>query len=199
MRPIACTPVAIGEDAMKPSTRAGCLVAALGLSAVFTMKVMPTAGSVRLDRPGAAPAGVETHDPARFILNALLAPALDEDAAALRWMDPRPASQCGAGSSVRVNGAPLVAGALVPDAPFELEWQADGCRFFGARGPRFDGRVKLTVYRENWGFSAMVEPAGMRVTWSENEAAALERGGATLPQCIDSDDPEEATPAAACR
>lgn len=176
---------------MKPSTRAGCLVAALGLSAAFTMKVLPTSGSARLDRPGAVP-GMATHDPARFILNALLAPALDEDGAALRWVDPRPASQCGAGSSVRVNGEPLVAGAPVPDAPFELEWRADGCRFFGAHGPRFDGRVRLTVFRENWGLSAMVEPAGMRVTWSEMETALLRPGAASLPQCIDADDPEQA-------
>src|SRR4029450_7404510 len=47
-------------------------------------------------------------DPQRFILNGLLVPALDTDAMPLRWVDPRPAIQCRPGTSVRVNGVPLV-------------------------------------------------------------------------------------------
>src|SRR5262245_25884887 len=48
------------------------------------------------------------------ILNALLVPALDDDALPLRWRDPRTALRCGPDTTVRVNGEPLVAGALVP-------------------------------------------------------------------------------------
>ncbi|HEY6241404.1 MAG TPA: hypothetical protein VIW78_11270, partial [Burkholderiales bacterium] len=103
----------------------------------------------------------------------------------LRWVDPRPASLCGPHTAVRVNGEPLRAGILVPDAPFELEWQADGCRPFGAHGPRFDGGVKLTVFREDWGFSAMVEPLGLRVTSPRNETTSIQPGGASLPQCVE--------------
>ena len=82
---------------------------------------------------------------------------------------------------MRVNREPLLAGALVPDTPFELEWQADGCRPFGAHGSRFDGRVKLTVFREDWGFSAMVEPSGLRVALSENKTILIQPGAASMP------------------
>ena len=101
-------------------------------------------------------------DPQRFILNGLLVPALDTDALPLRWVDPRPGLHCGPETTVRVNGAPLVPGELVPNAPFELEWHADACRPFGVAAPRFDGDVKLTVYREDWGFTALVVPHGLR-------------------------------------
>jgi hypothetical protein len=102
----------------------------------------------------------------------------------LRWVDPRPASICGPDTTVRVNGEPLRPGALVPDMPFELEWRADGCRPFGAHGPRYDGGVKLTVFREDWGFSAMVEPSDLRVAFAENETISIRRGAASMPQCV---------------
>lgn len=120
-------------------------------------------------------------DPALFVLNALLVPALDADAVPLLWVDPVSASHCGPGTTVRVNGDPLVAGSRVPDAPFELAWHADGCRPFGADGPRFDGAVRLIVFREDWGFSAIVEPAGLRVS-GNGASAPLRRGSASLPQ-----------------
>ena len=89
--------------------------------------------------------------------------------------------------------AASIAGALVPDTPFELEWQTDGCRPFGAHGPRFDGWVKLTVFREDWGFSALVEPSGLRVTLTENETTLIQPGAASLPQCVEADEPVELT------
>jgi hypothetical protein len=128
----------------------------------------------------------------RFLLNALLVPSLDAEAEPLRWVDPRAALRCGPDSGVRVDGAPLVAGALVPDAPFELEWRSDGCRPFGAAGPRFDGIVQLTVIRENWGFSASVSPAAaMRLAWGKNGTTWLQPGAASMPLCIDADEPDE--------
>jgi hypothetical protein len=116
----------------------------------------------------------------RFVLDALLMPALDADAVPFRWVDPVAAMSCGPGTSVLVNRQPLRAGALVPDTPFELDWRADGCRPFGAAGARFDGRVRLTVFREDWGFSAMVEPTGMRIASPGEKPALLQRGGASL-------------------
>jgi hypothetical protein len=118
-------------------------------------------------------------------------PALDADAVPLRWVDPRPAMRCGSATTVTVDHRPLVPGALVPDTPFELEWHADGCLPFAARAVRFDGDVKLTVFRENWGFSAMIEPAGLRVGSGDEWTTLTARGAAWVPQCADADEPVE--------
>lgn len=164
---------------------------ALGLAAAIGLGAMISGAHAQSGRlPLAAePAGL---DPSRFILNALLVPALDPEALPLRWADPRLAMRCGHRSKVRVNGEPLRAGALVPDAPFELEWWADGCRPFGALGPQLYGGVKLTVFREDWGFSAMVEPtpgpAGLRAV-SQGKQTLIQRGGATSPLCRDAVEP----------
>jgi len=151
------------------------LAATVGLATYLTAN---TARSSRLPVSAAAPTAM---DSSRFILNALLVPALDIDVMPLRWVDPRPASLCGPNTTLRINGEPLLAGALVPNTPFELEWQADGCRPFGAGGPRFDGAVKLTVFREDWGFSAMVQPSDLRVTSAENVTTLIQPGAASLP------------------
>lgn len=157
------------------------LVITLGFAAVL-LSIVLTAKSARPGQAPVATAQPSALDPSRFILNALLVPALDGDAVPLRWVDPRGASLCGPDTVVRVNREPLLAGALVPDTPFELEWRTDGCRPFGAYGPRFDGGVRLTVFREDWGFSAMVEPSGLRVALSENETILIRPGAASMPQ-----------------
>lgn len=164
---------------------------ALGLAAALGLSIMRTAGSAQPGQPpiaAAPPAAKNPSDPSRFILNALLVPALDSDALPLRWVDPRGAALCGPDTAVRVNREPLRAGALVPDMPFELEWRTDGCRPFGAHGPRFDGAVKLTVFREDWGFSAMVEPSDLRVALAENETVLIQPGAASMPQCVEVDE-----------
>ena len=150
-----------------------CAAIALGMGAVNKADRMES-----LLSPAAAP-GVSPY-PYPFLLNALLLPALDPEAAPPRWIDPRAALGCGPDSEVRVNGARIVPGARVPDAPFELEWQSDGCRPFGRGGPRFDGHVQLTVVRENWGYSAMVEPSDLRVA-SGKSASWLEPGTVSMP------------------
>jgi len=167
------------------------LVVALGLAAALGLALTPTAGGVRPSRPPID--AVPPPAPDRFILNALLVPAIDGDAVPLRWIDPRPALQCGPETAVRVNGEPLLASALVPDLPFELEWQTDGCRPFGTHGPRFDGRVQLTVFREDWGFSAIVRPRGLRVELAANETALIQPGGVSLPQCVEASEPYDLT------
>jgi len=172
-------------------TRVFGLVIALGLAVALGVAVMPTASGVRASRPSIAAAPAPALD--RFILNALLVPALDSDAMPLRWTDPRPVSQCGPETAVRVDGEPLLAGALVPDTPFELEWQADGCRPFGAHGPRLDGRVQLTVVREDWGFSAMIKPSGLRIALAEHATSLIHPGGASLPQCVEASESYELT------
>ena len=177
---------------MDRRTRILCLVVvALGFCAAIGigMGAVRTADSARAVQP---PGAAAAPDMSRFLLNALLVPSLDAEAEALRWVDPHAALRCGPDSAVRVNGAPLVAGAPVPDAPFELEWRSDGCRPFGPGGPRFDGWVQLTVVRENWGFSASISPsAAMRLAWGKNGTTWLQPGAASMPLCIDADEPDE--------
>jgi len=167
------------------------LVIALGLVAVLGLGVWLTAGGARPTRPPAPAAPPAAPDAVRSVLEALLAPALDRDAVPLRWVDPRPAMRCGPNSEVRVNHQALLAGARVPDTPFELEWQMDGCRPFGEHGPRFDGRVRLTVFKEDRGFSAMVQPSasGLRVTSAESAIACVQPGAAWLPKTVKLDGP----------
>ena len=128
-------------------------------------------------------------DPQRFILNGLLAPALDPEALPLRWVDPRSALQCGPETVIRVNGVPMVAGELVPNAPFELEWHTDACRPFGGAGPRFDGDVKFEVYREDWGFTALVTPRDLRIMVPGQPMTIAHPGGASMPQSPPDDEP----------
>jgi hypothetical protein len=116
-------------------------------------------------------------DAPEFILDALVLPALQPDRSPLVWRDPRDAMQC-AGSDVKVNRQALRPGTEVPVAPFTLDWYARGCYPFGPDGPRLDGRARLTVYREDWGLSAMVEPAGMRATLGDGRVLHVRRGGA---------------------
>jgi len=133
-------------------------------------------------------------DPRPFVLNALLAPALDAEAVPLRWADPRPLLGCGAGTTVTVNGQPIAPGALVPDTPFELEWHADHCKPFGRNGPRVEGSVLLTVFREDWGFSALLEPADLRFEKFGHKTIVAAHGAVTMPRSVDADDPAEAAP-----
>ena len=164
---------------------ASALGYALGLAAAIGLGVMVSSTIARPVTPASAPAH-PPFDPSRFILNGLLAPALDAEAVPLRWVDPRPTMRCGPGAAVRVNGEPLQPGALVPDAPFEMDWWTDGCQPFGPRGPRFDGGVKFTVFREDWGFSAVVEPHGLLAV-SAGKVTRIQPGPATMPQCRDPD------------
>ena len=156
----------------------------LGLAAAIGVGALASA-TVTVARPvEEAPAGPRSADPSRFILNALLVPALDPDSSILRWVDPRPRLRCGPGTVVRVNGMPLKPGDAVPDAPFELEWWADECHPFGVGGPKLDGGARLTVFREDWGFSATVAPRGMHAVYG-GDTVAIRRGMATYPQCIE--------------
>ncbi len=172
----------------------GALVAAIALAAILGAGGLLSASA----RPSPAPtvtAAAPAFEPSRFILNALLVPALDGDTVPLRWVDPKPASLCGPATEVRVNHEPLVGGSLVPDAPFEIEWWADGCRPFGNHGPRFDGPVRLTVFREDWGLSAVVEPSRLRVGFAgQDEAALSRRFSAWLPFVDDAAESVELIP-----
>ena len=155
---------------------------ALGLAAAIGLGAMISATFGRPVREAPAAPARATPDSSRFILNALLVPALDPDSLPLRWVDPRPRLRCGPGTVVRVNGVALRPGAAVPDAPFDLEWWADECYPFGLDGARFDGGVRLTVFREDWGFRARVAPRGLIATSGANRTR-IEGGPAAYPLC----------------
>jgi len=163
---------------------ASALGYALGLAAAIGLGAMVSTTLARPAVQDVAAAAPKAPDASRFILNALLVPALDPDSSILRWVDPRPRLRCGPGTVVRVNGMPLKPGDAVPDAPFELEWWADECHPFGVGGPRLDGGARLTVYREDWGFSATVAPHGMHAVYA-GETVPVRRGMATYPQCVE--------------
>ena len=164
---------------------------------IVALSLVAAVGLSTMHPPKPAMASIPNWDASRFLLNALLAPALDADAVPLRWADPRAALRCGPASAVTVNREPLRTGALVPDVPFELDWMTDDCRPFGADGPRLDGRIRLMVYREDWGWSATVEPAGFRVTSSRGEIGFVAACGASMPQDASADDPMQLTELAA--
>jgi hypothetical protein len=153
---------------------------ALGLAAAVGLGAMVSATIARPATPEPAAAVQAGFDPAPFMLNAFFVPALDDDMP-LRWVDPRPRLRCGPGTVVRVNGMPLRPGALVPEAPFEMDWWADECHPFGVGGPRLDGGLRMTVFREDWGFSAIVAPSGLTAA-SGGTQTRIRRGAATYPQ-----------------
>ena len=161
---------------------------ALGLAAAIGLGAMVSATATVARPVEQVPAGPHGADPSRFILNALLVPAIDPDSSILRWVDPRPRLRCGPGTVVRVNGMPLKPGDAVPDAPFDFEWWADECHPFGVGGPRLEGGAKLTVYREDFGFSAAVAPRGMHAVYA-GDSVPIRRGMATYPQCLEAGAP----------
>ncbi len=191
-------PAAGDANNMAGRARLGYLAGMLALVALIGWGVHLNAGGVRVHVParGEATPSVAGRtvtttggDSSRFLLNALLAPAIDTDAVPLRWVDPRQAMGCGPHTTAQVNGMAITPGATVPDAPFELEWHSDGCRPFGRFGPRFEGRVKFTVYREDWGFSASVESTDLRAVSAGNQVVLIEPGAVSMPQQPDADRP----------
>lgn len=118
----------------------------------------------------------------RFALNAFLVPALDGDAdAPPRFVDPRPVAHCGSATDVRVDGRPLVVGAAMPPKAFVIAWRADGCRPFGIAGPSYSGDVRMTVFHDEHGISAVVEPAALSERHAGGAFVLREAFGATMP------------------
>jgi hypothetical protein len=171
-------------------TRFAVLVALLRLVAAIGLCFALIAITTNSARTQADNSARPLWDPAQFLLNAFLLPALEQGAVPLRWFEPRPALHCGPNTTVQVNGKPLVAGTAVPVQPFELAWHAQDCRPFGIDGPRFNGGIKLTVYREDWGFSAGIVPEGLRYTWPDGETQEVRARAGTMPQFPHADDPD---------
>jgi len=98
----------------------------------------------------------------RFALNALLAPLLD-DTEPPRWTDAAIDFSCDTGTSVMVDGEPLVVGKLIPAKAFTVRWNMDRCTPMGPESVELSGGVELLVFHEDAGLSAMVMPDRLRV------------------------------------
>jgi hypothetical protein len=162
---------------------AAAIVFAVGIGSAVNSMVTGK-GAIGMPSP---PLSGKMLDPYDVILDALLAPVLEDARVPLRFVDPRAALRCRRYTSVAVNNRPLIAGELVPDGRFDLEWYSDGCHAPGTPDARMDGWVKLTVFRENWGFSAMIEPEGLRITRGDYEYAVVKRGAGALSRCESSE------------
>lgn len=134
-------------------------------------------------RPDGTPGRSATSamDPQRFLLNALLAPAIDPDSVPPAWVDPRPILACAAGSSIRIDGRALAAGERVPTGQFIVDWQAVGCRPFGLAGPRLDGSARLIVDGVADAWTAIVLPEGMAFTGADGRVQPLIAGRVRMP------------------
>ena len=132
--------------------------------------------------PGSRPRTTPSRfDPRRFVLNALLVPALDPDVDPPTWTDPRPVMACDTASSIRIDGLALAPGSQVPTGRFILDWDAHQCRPFGLEGPRVDGSARLVIDHVGDVWTAMVLPAGMAFTLADGHGLPLLAGRVRMP------------------
>ena len=106
-----------------------------------------------------APVPVDLHG---FALNAFLVPLLD-DSVPPRWTDVVVDFTCGPGTSIFVDGQPMVTGSPIPPHAFTLRWVMDKCSPFGPDSVELSGGVDLVVSHTRTGFSAMVKPDQLKV------------------------------------
>lgn len=97
-----------------------------------------------------------------FALNALLVPLLD-DAVPPLWTDVAVDFSCDPGTSVMVNGEPLVPGTPIPASTFTVQWKMNRCTPMGPDAVEVTGNVTLVVSHEDDGLSAVVMPDRLRL------------------------------------
>ena len=119
----------------------------------------------------------------RFALNAFLVPLFD-DAAPPRWTSAAVEFACGPGTTVVVDGAPMVAGQPIPDKAFTVRWMMDRCSPMGKESVELSGGVELVVHRKGAGLSAVVKPDQLRI--DSHMGRAWLRGPFTAETEIDS-------------
>ena len=98
----------------------------------------------------------------RFALNALLVPLMD-DSVPPRWTDVAIGYTCDQGTTVMIDGEPLIAGKPGPEKPFTVRWVMNRCAPMGPQSMELTGHVELLVFHQGGGLSAMVSPDGLRV------------------------------------
>ena len=127
----------------------------LAVIASHTPVAMPVADDVMPD----APMPVDLY---RFALNALLVPLID-DAVPPRWTDIAMDYFCDPGTTVMIDGKPMVPGELVPAKAFKVRWDMSRCAPLGPQSVALSGGVELVVFHEDVGLSAMVIPDRLQV------------------------------------
>lgn len=130
-------------------------VAKLGVIASQTPVAMPVADDVMPD----APMPIDLY---RFALDALLVPLID-DAVPPRWTDIAMDFFCDPGTTVMIDGKPMIPGELVPAKAFKVRWDMSRCTPLGPQSVELSGGVELVVFHEDTGLSAMVIPDRLRV------------------------------------
>ena len=130
-------------------------VAKLAVIASHTPVAIPVADDVMPD----APMPIDLY---RFALNALLVPLID-DAVPPRWTDIAMDFFCDPGTTVMIDGKPMVPGDLVPAKAFKVRWDMSRCTPLGPQSVELSGGVELVVFHEDTGLSAMVIPDRLRV------------------------------------
>ena len=98
----------------------------------------------------------------RFALNAFLVPLLD-DAAPPKWTSAAVEFACGPGTTVMVDGEPMVVGQPIPVKAFTVRWMMDRCSPLGQDSVELSGGVELVVDRKGAGLSAVVKPDHLRI------------------------------------
>ena len=118
----------------------------------------------------------------KFALNAFLAPLLDDNVPP-RWTYVSIDFMCDAGTTVMVDGEPMVSGKTIPVKAFTLRWEMDRCNPFGQNSVELTGIVEMVVVQSAKGLSATVTPVALHVD-SFNGRARL-RGPFKAEMAID--------------
>jgi len=113
-----------------------------------------------------------------FALNALLIPVLDDDVPS-RWTEPFALMSC-VGSTLTIDGKPVIPGSRVPSASFLMRWSMNQCT---ALGEAFvmSGTVDLLVFHDGDSYSAVVQPTNLRLDSSSGSAVLTEAFAAFTP------------------
>ena len=113
-----------------------------------------------------------------FALNALLIPVLDDDVPS-RWTEPFALMSC-VGSTLTIDGKPVIPGSRVPSASFLMRWSMNQCT---ALGEAFvmSGTVDLLVFHDGDSYSAVVQPTNLRLDSSSGSAVLTEAFAASTP------------------
>ena len=98
----------------------------------------------------------------KFALNAFLVPLLDDNVPP-KWTYIGIDFMCDAGTSVMVDGEPMVSGKPIPVKAFIVRWEMDRCLPLGRGSVELTGTVEMVVARNAKGLSATVTPIAMRV------------------------------------
>ena len=180
MKPPFALPHAVAAAAQSLKFWLGCVVAAvllgLGFAAAYptdppkvlpnapqvskvALKTLPPADDKAQDGKPDAPMPIDLY---KFALNAFLVPLLD-DAVPPRWTDVAMEFACGPGTTVIVDGEPMVAGQPIPVKAFTVRWMMESCLPMGQESVELSGCVELVVHRKGAGVSAVVKPDNLRI------------------------------------